>query len=82
MSATEIMDELPKLSAEDIDAIFFRAAALRQHAIAASPELLAAIDEADAAFASQGGKTIEQIEAEASSSPALLACGTRTSPLR
>ena len=61
MSATEILDQLPKLSDEEIDAIFFRAAALRQHAISASPELLAAIDEADA---SEGGKSIEQIEAE------------------
>jgi hypothetical protein len=67
MSATEILDELPKLSPEDIDSIFFRAAALRQHAIAASPELLAAIDEADASFASGGGKSIEQIEAEVKS---------------
>jgi hypothetical protein len=64
MSATEILDELPKLSAEDIDAIFFRAATLRQHAIAASPELLAAIDEADA---SVGVKSIDQIKAEAKS---------------
>ena len=64
MSATEILDELPKLSAENIDAIFFRAAALRQHAITASPELLAAIDEADA---SSGGKSIDQIKAEAKS---------------
>jgi hypothetical protein len=65
MSATEILDELPKLSAEEIDVIFFRAAALRQHAIAASPELLAAIDEADASFTPGSGKTLEQIEAEA-----------------
>jgi hypothetical protein len=64
MSATEILDELPKLSDEDIDAIYFRAAALRQHAIAASPELLAAIDEADASFATGSGKSPEQIEAE------------------
>ena len=61
MSATEILDELPKLSAEDIDAIFFHAAALRQHAITASPELLSAIDEADA---TEGGKSIDQIRAE------------------
>ena len=57
MSATEILDELPRLSAEDIDAIFFRAAALRQHAIAA-------IDEADS---STGGNSIDQIKAEAKS---------------
>ena len=61
MSATEILDELPKLTAEEIDTIFFRAAALRQHAISASPELLAAIDEADA---TEGGKSIEQTATE------------------
>jgi hypothetical protein len=64
MSATEILDELPKLSPDDIDAIFFRAAALRQHAVSASPELLAAIDEADASSAAGSGKSVEQIEAE------------------
>jgi hypothetical protein len=63
VSATEILNELPKLSAEELDAIFYRAAALRQHAIAASPELLAAIDEADASFATEGGKPIEEVEA-------------------
>ena len=50
MNAAEILDELPKLSPEEIDIIFFRAADLRQHAIAASPELPAAIDEADKSF--------------------------------
>jgi len=41
---------IAKLSPEEIDIIFFRAADLRQHVIAASPELLAAIDEADESF--------------------------------
>jgi len=63
VSATEILDELPKLSAEEVDAIFFRAAALRQHSLSASPELIAAIDEADASFAVDGGKPIEHVEA-------------------
>jgi isochorismate synthase EntC len=63
VSATEILDELPKLSAEEIDAIFFRAAALRQHFVSASPELLAAIDEADASFAADGGKPVDEVEA-------------------
>ena len=67
MSASEILEELPKLSAEEIDAIFLRAAELRQHAISASPELLAAIDEADASFAADGGKPIKQIEADVKS---------------
>ncbi len=62
MSAAEILNELPKLSAEEIDIIFFRAADLRQHLIAASPELLAAIDEADESFEKEGGIPIEEIE--------------------
>jgi hypothetical protein len=69
VSASEILDELPKLSAEEIDIIFFRAAALRQHAISASPELVAAIDEADASFEKEGGKSIEQMEAAVKSWP-------------
>jgi len=62
MSAADILDELPKLSPEEIDIIFFRAADLRQHVIAASPELLSAIDEADASFEKEGGVPIEEIE--------------------
>lgn len=62
MSAIEILEELPKLSPEEIDQIFFRAAVLRQHVINASPELLAAIDEADASFEKEGGATIKEIE--------------------
>jgi hypothetical protein len=67
VSALEILDELPKLSAEELDAIFYRAAALRQHAITASPEVLAAIDEADASFAAEGGKPIDEVEASVKS---------------
>ena len=69
MSATEILDELPKLSPEEIDLIFFRAADLRQHVIAASPELLAAIDEADASFEKEGGVPIEDVETTMKSWP-------------
>ena len=69
VSATEILAELPNLSPEEIDTIFFRAAALRQHSISASPELLAAIDEADASFEKEGGTPIEQIEAAVKSWP-------------
>jgi len=63
VSATEILEELPKLSPEEINQIFFRAADLRQQMISASPELLAAIDEADASFEKEGGFPIEQVEA-------------------
>jgi len=69
MSAAEILDELPKLSAEEIDIIFFRAADLRQHVIAASPELLAAIDEADESFEKEGGISIEEVESMIKSWP-------------
>jgi len=62
MSAAEILDELPKLSPEEIDVIFFRAADLRQHVITASPELLAAVDEADKSFEKEGGIPIEEFE--------------------
>jgi len=62
MSAAEILNELPRLSPEEIDIIFFRAADLRQHVIAASPELLAAVDKADASFEKEGGIPVEEIE--------------------
>ena len=62
MSAAEILDELPKLSPEEIDVIFFRAADLRQHVITASSELLAAVDEADKSFEKEGGIPIEEFE--------------------
>ena len=62
MNAAEILDELPKLSPEEIDIIFFRAADLRQHVITASPELLAAIDEAEESFEKEGGIPIEDVE--------------------
>jgi hypothetical protein len=70
MSSAEILDELPKLSPEEIDIIFFRAADLRQHVIAASPELLAAIDEADESFEKEGGIPIEEVETMIKSWPA------------
>jgi hypothetical protein len=69
MSAAEILDELPKLSPEEIDLIFFRAADLRQHVIKASPELLAAIDEAEQSFEKEGGVPIEKVEAMLKSWP-------------
>jgi hypothetical protein len=69
MSAAEILDELPKLSPEEIDIIFFRAADLRQHVLAASPELLAAIDEADESFEKEGGIPIAEVETTIKSWP-------------
>jgi len=69
MSAAEILDQLPRLSPEEIDLIFFRAADLRQHAISASPELLAAIDKADESFEKEGGIPIEDFEKQVKSWP-------------
>ncbi len=69
MSATEILNELPKLSPEEIDQIFFRAADLRQHVVGASPELLAAIEEADASFEKDDDISIEKIEAVVKRAP-------------
>jgi len=63
MSAAEILEELPKLSPEEIDMIFFKAAGLRQQVITPSPELLTAIDEAEKSFEEEGGLTIEEIQA-------------------
>ena len=61
MSATDILDELPKLNAAELESIYRRAVELhREQAVKASPELLAAIDEADAAFAKEGGVSMEQ----------------------
>lgn len=61
MSATEILAELPKLNAAELESIYRRAAELhREHVVEASPELLAAIDEADEAFAKEGGVSVEE----------------------
>ncbi len=48
MSMAEILEELPKLSATDRDLLFQRLAEMGAGEIEETPELLAAIDEADA----------------------------------
>lgn len=45
MSLTEILEELPKLSPQDVEAVYQRAEEILHHQ-PASPGLLAAIDEA------------------------------------
>ena len=56
MSATEILEELPKLTPAELEVIYRRAVELHQgQTIRASPELLAAIDAADESFAKEGG---------------------------
>jgi len=56
MSTQEILEELPKLAPAELESIYRRAIELHQGlALEASPELLAAIDEADESFAKDGG---------------------------
>ncbi len=56
MSTEEILEELPKLGPEELIAICRRAIELQEGlSLEASPELLAAIDEADVSFAKEGG---------------------------
>lgn len=49
MSVAEILEELPKLSATDRDLLFQRLSEMGAGEIEETPELLAAIDEAEAA---------------------------------
>jgi hypothetical protein len=61
MSVTEILAELPKLNATELESIYRRAVELhRSHTVEASPELLAAIDEADEKFAHEGGVSVDE----------------------
>jgi hypothetical protein len=61
MSATEILEELPKLTPAELEVIYRRAMELHQgQTLAASPELLAAIDAADESFAKEGGVSIDE----------------------
>jgi hypothetical protein len=56
MSATEILEELPKLTPGELEIIYRRAVELHHgQTVEASPELLAAIDAADESFAKEGG---------------------------
>jgi len=60
MSVSEILEELPKLTLAELEIIYRRAAELHQgYTEEASPELLAAIDDADESFAKQGGVSID-----------------------
>ncbi len=61
MSATEILDQLPNLTPAELEIIYRRAADLHQaHTLEASPELTAAIDEADKSFAKDGGVSVDE----------------------
>ena len=61
MSATEILDELPKLTPAELETVYRRAVELHQgQTVEASPELLAAIDAADESFAKEGGVSLDE----------------------
>ena len=61
MSTTEILEELPRLNPAELETIYRRAVELHQgRTVEATPELLAAIDEADAAFAKEGGVSVDE----------------------
>jgi len=61
MSTSEILEELPHLSPAELETIYRRAIELHQgQAIDASPELLAAIDEAEKSSAVEGDVSLEE----------------------
>ncbi len=61
MSATEILEELPKLNPAELEAIYRCTVELHQgRTVEATPELLAAIDETDASFAKEGGVSVDE----------------------
>jgi hypothetical protein len=58
MSATEILDELPRLTPAELEIIYRRAMELHQgQTLEASPELLSAIDAADES-SNEGGVSV------------------------
>ncbi len=62
MSTTEILAELPALQPDDLETIWQTAGRLLEgRSLTASPELLAAVDEADASWEKEGGVPIEDV---------------------
>lgn len=60
MSTTEILAQLPALPPGDLETIWQTAGRLLEgRSLTASPELLAAVDEADASWEKEGGVPIE-----------------------
>ena len=60
MSTTEILAELPALPPDDLETIWQTAGRLLEgRSLTASPELLAAVDEADASWEKEGGIPVE-----------------------
>jgi hypothetical protein len=60
MSTREILAELPALPPDDLETIWQTAGRLLEgRSLTASPELLAAVDEADASWEKEGGVPVE-----------------------
>lgn len=63
MSTTEILAELPALPPDELETIWQAAAQLLEGRIlSASPELLAAVDDADGSWEREGGVPIEEAQ--------------------
>jgi len=61
MSATDILKELPKLNPAELETVCRRVMELhRGLKLEATPELLAAIDEADESFSREGGVGVNE----------------------
>jgi hypothetical protein len=70
MSTTEILAELRALPPNELEAVWRTAGQLLEgRTLSASPELLAAVDEADAAWEQEGGVTIEDAHRKIGSWP-------------
>ncbi len=62
MSTIEILAELPALPPHDLETIWQTAGRLlEERSLTASPELLAAVDEADACWEKEGGVPIKDV---------------------
>ncbi len=62
MSTVEILDELARLPAQDLEAVYFRASALMDVSGGdETPELLAAIDEAEASYEKEGSVSADEM---------------------
>jgi hypothetical protein len=61
VSATEILNSLSSLNPAELEAVYRRAVELHQgQMIEATPELLAAIDEADESFSKDNGVSVDE----------------------
>jgi hypothetical protein len=62
VSSTEILANLPALSPAELEAVWQRAGQLLEGStLSASPELLAAVEEADASWAEEDGESIDEV---------------------